>query len=95
MAKRKRSVEKESMEDPRDEFLSLFVKDSDDEVRGETIGVEGKEIVMKNGSHFLKVPMDSLRLEENILRVVKRIDWKKARKKGERWKKRELDPLQV
>ncbi|OYT45353.1 hypothetical protein B6U90_03495 [Thermoplasmatales archaeon ex4484_6] len=80
-------------EDPMDEYLSLFVHDDSDRVMGESIGVEGKDIIIKKGGEFFRVPLSSLELEERILRVVKRIDWKKAKKKGDKWKSIELDPL--
>ena len=95
MARGKKTIGKQSLEDPKDEYLSLFVKDGHDKVKGETIGVEGKEIVLKDGGVFLKVPLDALKLEDRILRIVKKIDWKKAKKKGQKWKDKELDPLQV
>jgi hypothetical protein len=93
MAKGKRSPKTNVLDDPKDEFLSRFVKDDKDEIKGESIGVEGNNIVIKNADTFMIVPLASLTLEDNILRVTKKINWESAKKKGEKWKKKELDPL--
>ena len=77
---------------PRQEPIDP-VKDSDDNIMGESIGVEGKDIVLKEGNSFMIVPLASLVLEDDILRIKKKINWKSAKKKGEKWKKKELDPL--
>jgi hypothetical protein len=90
---RGRKSRKMVAEDPKDEYLSLFVKDVKDQQRGETIGVEGDQIVIKDGPEFFKAPLKSFKLDGRILRAITRIDWEKARKKGEGWKKKELDPL--
>ena len=92
MARGKKSPE-DLMDDPRVEYLSRFVKDENDKILGESIGVEGKNIVLKEGNTFMIVPLDSLSLEDEILRIKKDINWKTAKKKGEKWKKKELDPL--
>lgn len=90
---RGKKVTEDVLEDPKVEYLSRFVKDKDDTVLAESIGVEGKDIVLKNGNTFMIVPLSSLALERDILRVKKKINWKTAKKKGEKWKKKELDPL--
>ena len=96
MAKKKKKVPGSSegeVEDPRDEYLSLFVKDGKGEVKGESIGVENEKIVIKEGDVFFMFPLDSVRIEEEQLTIIKNVNWKKARKEGEKWRKRELDPL--
>lgn len=93
MAKGKKSPTDNVLDDPKVEFLSRFVKDDNDNIKGESIGVEGKDIVLKEGNTFMIVPLASLSLEDGILRIKKKINWKSAKKKGEKWKKKELDPL--
>ena len=90
---RGKKVEEDLMDDPKVEYLSRFVKDESDNIMGESIGVEGKNIVIKEGNTFMIVPLDSLSLEGEILRIKKKINWKSAKKKGDKWKKKELDPL--
>lgn len=80
-------------EEFKDEYLSRFVKDKKDKIRGETIGFEGKDLIIKKENSFYKVPISSVELVEDVLNLRKRIDWKKAKIQGEKWRKKELDPL--
>lgn len=93
MARGKKVNQKDVVDDPKDEYLSRFVKDKKDEIKGESIGVEGTMIVLKQGNDFMMIPLASVEIEDNFLRVKKKVNWKTALKKGEKWKKRELDPL--
>ncbi|MGA1872301.1 MAG: DUF5749 family beta-barrel protein [Thermoplasmatota archaeon] len=77
----------------RDEYLSRFLKDKKGEVKGETIDFEEEDLVIKRDDDFFRVPIDRVELDGEFLIINKRIDWKKAKQQGERWKKRELDPL--
>jgi hypothetical protein len=90
---RSRKSRKMVGEDPRDEYLSLFVLDANDNPIGESIGVEGDRIVIKNGKDFFRVPLKSFEVRERSLRAILKIDWEKAKKEGEIWKRKELDPL--
>jgi hypothetical protein len=80
-------------EDPKDHLLSLFIKDSNGNVIGESIGVEGKYIIMKNGLKFYSIPLKNIIEGEMELTLKGRINRPKARKLGEEWRKRALDPL--
>lgn len=80
-------------DDFRDDYLSRFVKDSGNTIMGETIGFEGRDLILKKDDDFFRIPMGSVDLERDFLRLVKEVNWKKARKEGEKWRKRELDPL--
>ncbi|MGA1793550.1 MAG: DUF5749 family beta-barrel protein [Thermoplasmatota archaeon] len=79
--------------DFKDEYLSRFLKDKKGDVKGETIDFEGDDLVVKKGDEFFRVPISSVELEEEFLMLKKRVDWKKAKVMGEKWRKRELDPL--
>ena len=96
MARGKKKPRTQPEFDPKefkDEYLSRFVKDKKDDIRGETIGFEGKDLIIKNGDSFYKVPISSVELVEDVLNLQKKIDWKKDKVQGEKWRKKELDPL--
>jgi len=96
MAKKGKKVtmtSKGEIDDPKDEFLSLFVTNRKGEIKGESIGMEEEDIIIKQGDDFYRFPFGSVKLENDKLTITKRINWKKARKEGEKWRKRELDPL--
>jgi len=80
-------------EDPKDHLLSRYIKDSKGKVVGESIGVEGKYIIMKNGLKFYSIPLRNIVELETELRLKGRINRDKARKLGEEWRKKALDPL--
>jgi hypothetical protein len=80
-------------EEFRDEYLSRFVKDGGGSILGETIGFEGKDLILKKDDDFFRIPIRSVELEADFLRLIKDVNWKKAAKDGEKWRKRELDPL--
>ncbi len=77
----------------KDEYLSRFVKDKKEEIRGETIGFEGKDLIIKLEDNFYKIPIASVELSGDVLNLKKKVDWKKAKTQGEKWRKKELDPL--
>lgn len=79
--------------DFRDDMLSMFVKKESGEVVGETIGFDGKYLVLKKEDGFLKIPSISVQKGDGCLVIRGKIDWKKARKLGEKWRRKELDPL--
>lgn len=95
MARRRglKSKSEKKVDDPRDEYLSLFVMDEKDEVKGETIGVEGDFIIIKKELEFFRVPLSSIRLEGKIVRIIKDVNWRSSREQGEKWRAKELDPL--
>ena len=96
MAKRKKkgmTSPTGEVEDPKDEYLSLFVLNKKDEVVGESIGVEGDKLIIKSQDQFYEIPLGSVVIEEKKLRLKAKVNWKKAKKAGDRWKTKELDPL--
>ena len=80
-------------EDPKDHLLSLFIKDANGKVIGESIGVEGRYIIMKSGLKFYSIPLKNIVEGEMELTLKGRINRPRARKLGEQWRKRALDPL--
>ena len=80
-------------EDPKDHLLSRFIYDPSNNVIGESIGVEGKHLIMKSGLKFYSIPLTNIVEKDDNLALKGRIDRKKARKLGEAWRKRALDPL--
>jgi len=94
MAKdRSKPSDDDALDDPHDEYLSLFVRDEKGKARGETIGVEGTDLVLKDGGDFYKIPLSSVKMDGKYLTIVKYVNWKISRSLGEKWKEKELDPL--
>ena len=77
------------MGDPRDGFTLT----EDGETRGETIGFEGKNLILKKEDDFFKFPISYVEPVDDHLVLKKKVNWKKAGKQGEKWRKKELDPL--
>ncbi|MFO8050284.1 MAG: DUF5749 family beta-barrel protein [Thermoplasmatota archaeon] len=77
----------------KDDHLSLHVREKNGKSRGETISFDGNSIIIKDGDDFLKVPFSKLEKKDEHIEVTKKVNWKKAKKEGERWRKDELDPL--
>ncbi len=90
---RSRKPKKMVLDDPKDEYLSLFVHDQNGVLKGETIGIEADHVVIKDKGEFYKTPLSNFKIDGRVLRAVKDIDWDIAKKKGEGWRKKELDPL--
>lgn len=80
-------------EDPKDHLFSRFIYDSNSKVIGESIGVEGRQLIMKSGKKFYSVPLKNIADEDEKLTLKGKIDRLKARRLGEAWRKRALDPL--
>jgi hypothetical protein len=77
-------------EDPHDELFSRFVYSRAGERMGESIGVENKHLIVKSEQKFYLVPLAAVDFEADDLRVVRRVDWKKAGRLGNTWKKKNL-----
>jgi len=80
-------------EDPKDHLLSRFIEDPSSNIIGESIGIERKNLIMKSGLKFYSIPLKNIVEKNDNLSIKGRIDRKKARKLGEAWRKRALDPL--
>ena len=81
------------MTDPRDEYLSRFIKDPEGKDLGESVGVDRDMLIMKERMDFYRIPLKSVALVDNHIRINGRVNWKKAKKDGEKWRTSELDPL--
>lgn len=77
----------------KDDHLSIHVRDEDGNSKGETIGFDGNSIIIKAGDDFLKISLKLLEKQEDHLKIIGKVNWKKAKKEGEKWRKKELDPL--
>jgi hypothetical protein len=80
-------------DDPHDEILSRFIFNPKGTQLGETIGVEGKQLIVKNREKFYSIPLNSIKDRNDELILVKKVDWNKAEKKGEKWRKKALDVI--
>ena len=78
-------------DDPHDEILSRFIFNSKGEQVGETIGVEGKQLIVKNREKFYSIPFNSIHEKNDELVLKKKVNWERAEKKGEKWRKKALD----
>jgi hypothetical protein len=79
--------------DPRDELLSRFVVDLDGSRKGETVSTEGDRLVIMESGIFYLVPMSFVVLDGKLIRLKGRVNWKRAKALGDRWKARKIDPL--
>ena len=80
-------------DDPHDEILSRFIYDPKGKQVGETIGVEGKQLIVKNREKFYSIPLISIHEKNSELVLRKKVNWVKAEKKGEKWRKKALDVI--
>jgi hypothetical protein len=80
-------------DDPHDEILSRFIYDPRGKQVGETIGVEGKQLIVKNREKFYSIPLNSIHEKKSELVLRKKVNWAKAEKKGEKWRKKALDVI--
>jgi hypothetical protein len=80
-------------DDPHDEILSRFIYNSKGAQVGETIGVEGKQLILKNREKFYSIPLNFIHEKNNELVLKKNVNWDNAEKKGEKWRKKSLDVI--
>ena len=80
-------------EDPQDQLLSRFVETPKGTVVGESIGIEKSMIILKNKLKFYSVPLKYVKEKDDKLILKRKIDWSKAEKLGELWRKEALDVL--
>ncbi len=76
-----------------DEILSRYLVDKKDNIIGESIGIEGNDVVVKHKNKFYLVPRKCVKLKGKKLVLTRQVDWIGALAKGEGWKREELDPL--
>ena len=83
----------ESALDFEDEILSRFLVDKKGNILGESIGIDGEDLILKHKTDFYLIPRSSVALKGKKLVLKKKVDWIAAKAKGKGWKKEELDPL--
>jgi len=82
-------------EDPHELLLSRFVETPKGTKLGESIGIYRKRIILKNKLNFYSIPLDSIREKGAKLVLRRKVDWKKAAKLGEIWRKNTLDIIEI
>jgi hypothetical protein len=90
---KKTGAAQESADDFEDEILSRFLVDKNDNIRGESIGIEGTNLIIKHKNKFYIIPRKAVKLVGKKLVLKRKVDWVAALAKGKGWKKEELDPL--
>jgi hypothetical protein len=80
-------------EDPHELLLSRFIETSKGTRLGESIGIDKKMLIMKKKSKFYSIPLKAIKEKGDVLILKKRVDWKKASKLGESWRRRTLDVI--
>jgi hypothetical protein len=80
-------------EDPHELLLSRFIETPKGTRLGESIGIDKKMLIMKKKSKFYSIPLKAIKEKGDVLILKKRVDWKKASKLGETWRKRTLDVI--
>ncbi len=80
-------------DDPHDNILSRFIIDVKGNQIGESIGVEGKQLIVKHRKKFFSIPLRSVQEKDDGLLLKRKVNWAAAEKKGEKWRKRALDVI--
>lgn len=78
--------------DPDSRLVARQVLDEQGNPAGETLRVEGQQVVLKRGGEFLVVPRAALREDGEKLRA-EGVDWEQARRDGEAWRSRQEDAM--
>jgi hypothetical protein len=78
-------------EDPHELLLSRFVETPKGTKLGESIGIDGKRLILKNKLNFYSIPLKTIKEKDQILILRKKVDWDEASKLGETWRKNTLD----
>lgn len=79
--------------DPGSALVAREVLDEQGQRVGETVRVEGDEVVLKREGGFAMVPRAALRDDGNRLRA-EGVDWVAAAVKGEAWRRRHEDTME-
>lgn len=75
-------------EAPADRLLLRFVEDPQGRRVGETVAVEGDDLVLKDAAGFLVVPVGSVEENGPGLKMKEPLDESAARRKGDAWRER-------
>jgi hypothetical protein len=82
-------------EDPQDQLLSRFVETPKGTRVGESIGIEKKRMILKFKSNFYVIPINYVKEKDDKLVLLRKVNWDRAGKLGEIWRKNALDPLYI
>jgi hypothetical protein len=82
-------------EDPHELLLSRFIESPKGVRLGESIGIDGSNIIMKNKTKFYSISLKAIKEKGDALILRKKINWKLAEKLGEKWRKKTLDVIEV
>lgn len=80
-------------EDPQDQLLSRFVETPKGTRVGESIGIEKSKIILKNKLKFYSIPLNYVKEKDDKLVLRRKVDWTRAAKLGELWRKNALDVI--
>jgi hypothetical protein len=75
-------------ERPGEDLLLQFVQDREGKRYGETVAVEGDQLIVKDGQTFYMAPLASFNKEGDGVLVTGPVDWEQASKDGEAWRER-------
>ncbi len=82
-------------DDPHELLLSRFVVTPKDTPLGESIGIDKSMIILKHKSKFYSIPLKSIKEKGDKLVLHKKVNWKRAERLGEHWRKKTLDVMKV
>lgn len=74
-------------EDPKEQLLSRFVESPKGTLLGESIGIDKTKIIIKHKLKFYSIPLKSIKEKDDKLVLTKRVNWERAAKLGELWRK--------
>ena len=78
-------------EDPKDQLLSRFIETPKGTIVGESIGIEKSQLIIKNKLKFYSIPLKYVKEKDDKLVLRRKVDWIRAQKLGESWRKKALD----
>jgi hypothetical protein len=73
------------------DVLSRFVENADGERVGETVGMDGRFVIVKGRDpvRFHAIPRDALVLQGETFKVDRAVDWPAAATAGEAWREKQ------
>ena len=80
------SNEVTTSDDETDSLVCRFVVDGNGKRIGESIGIAGDILIIKEGARFLGVPLKHIEEQETLLLVKGLVDFRKAYELGEKWR---------
>ncbi|MDX1612335.1 MAG: DUF5749 family beta-barrel protein, partial [Candidatus Thermoplasmatota archaeon] len=75
-------------------LLSRFVLNASGDTVGETMALEGDQVILKTDEGFASVSLEDIIEKDGMLLVDANIDWDAAREAGQAWKQASTDEMQ-